>query len=92
MCYPPDCRAACRKARRLVRPRSNLTGLALALLARLGWFGQTSSHDPTRNPLVVFVSTVFRIINVLAHGLTANLWLWLNPWIGGLHLFRQAGF
>ena len=65
--------------------------LSLAALALLIWLGLTGSHDPTRNPLVVFIWTVFWIITVLAHGLIGNLWAWVNPWTGLVHLLRQAG-
>lgn len=65
--------------------------LSLALLALVVWAGLTGSHDPTRNPLVVFIWTVFWVITVLAHGLIGNLWAWVNPWTGVLNLLRQAG-
>lgn len=65
--------------------------LSLTFLALLVWVGLTGSHDPTRNPLVVAVWTGFWIITVLAHGLIGNLWGWVNPWTGLLHLLRRAG-
>lgn len=65
--------------------------LSLTVLCLLIWLGLTGSHDPTRNPLVVGIWTVFWIIVVLAHGLIGNLWAWVNPWTGLVHLLRQAG-
>ena len=65
--------------------------LSLVLLALLVWIGLNGSHDPTRNPLIVFIWTVFWIIVPLAQGLFGNLWAWANPWTGLLHLLRQAG-
>ncbi len=78
------------KFRRL--PGKTITSLlSLTALALLVWLGLTGSHDPTRNPLVVFIWTVFWIIIVLAHGLFGNLWAWVNPWTGLLYLLRRAG-
>ena len=65
--------------------------LSLGLLVGLVWVGLTGSHDPTRNPLVVAIWTVFWVIIVLAHGFFGNLWAWVNPWTGALHLLRRAG-
>ena len=73
-------------------PNKTVTSLlSLTLLAGLVWLGLTGSHDPTRNPLVVFVWTVFWIGIVLAQGLIGNLWAWINPWTGALYLVRKAG-
>ncbi len=73
-------------------PGKTITSLlSLTALALLVWLGLTGSHDPTRNPLVVFIWTVYWIVIVLAHGLIGNLWAWVNPWTGLLHLLRRAG-
>lgn len=79
-----------RKSCRL--PGKTVTSLmSLAMLILLIQIGLTGAHDPTENPLPVFIWTVFWVIIVLAHGLIGNLWAWINPWTGLLHLLRRAG-
>ncbi len=52
------------------------------LLAWLIWTGLTGSHDPLKNPLPLFIWTLWWIGFVVIQGIVGNLWRWLNPWTG----------
>ena len=72
-------------------PLRHVTSLLSTLvLAFLLWRGVTGAHDPTANPLPLFVWTVFWIGMVSAQGLFGNHWRWSNPWTGIVTLLAWA--
>ena len=62
-----------------------------ALLLALIWAGLAGPHDPLRNPLPLFVWTVFWVGFVSIQGLFGNLWVWVNPWSGPAAALRRFG-
>ena len=48
--------------------------------------GLVGSRDPLANPLPLFVWTVWWVGLTLLHAVFGNLWAWLNPWTGPMHL------
>ncbi len=54
---------------------------AVLLLAML-FVGIHGAHDPLKNPLPLFIWTLWWIGFVVAQGLIGDLWQWVNPWTG----------
>ncbi|HKL45953.1 MAG TPA: hypothetical protein VJ906_06880 [Roseovarius sp.] len=56
--------------------------LAAVLLWGLVWRGFTGAHDPTVNPLPLFIWTLWWVGLVTLQGLLGDLWRYINPWTG----------
>jgi hypothetical protein len=63
--------------------------LTFALLALLVLAGLYGSRDPLRNPLPLFVWTVWWVGFTLLQALAGDLWALVNPWSGPLRLGRR---
>lgn len=66
---------------------SLLSTLLLLILLCIGYIG---SYDPLKNPLPLFVWTLWWIGFVVVQGLAGNLWQWLNPWTGVYRTISQV--
>ena len=62
-------------------------GMAIGLLLA----GVLGSRDPLRNPLPLFVWTVWWVGLTYLHAALGNLWAVLNPWSGLYRLVTSAG-
>ncbi|MFV0512725.1 MAG: hypothetical protein ACK5MY_03670 [Jhaorihella sp.] len=65
--------------------------LSCVLFLALIWAGLAGPHDPLKNPLPLFVWTVFWAGFVAIQGLFGNLWAWVNPWSGPAAALRRLG-
>jgi len=52
------------------------------LLFTLLFIGVYGAHDPLKNPLPLFIWTLWWVGFVVIQGLTGDLWQWVNPWTG----------
>lgn len=75
---------------RLRRSPHRLTSCLSALfLGFLVWQGLTGPHDPTVNPLPLFVWTVWWVAAVAVQGLVGDIWRWVNPLTGPVALIAR---
>lgn len=63
--------------------------LSLLLLCALIFAGFSGPRDPLANPLPLMVWTVFWIGFVTLQALLGDLWSWVNPWRGPVHIARR---
>lgn len=65
---------------------SCLSFLLLGGLITIGFFG---SRDPLANLLPLTIWTIWWVGLPLLHAIFGNLWHWLNPWSGPVHLIGR---
>lgn len=92
---PPEPVAALARARvRLLRlpvdGRAAVSTLSFLFFAALVCIGFAGSRDPLSNPLPLIVWTIVWVGLTTLHGVTGNLWAWLNPWYGPWRLVARA--
>jgi hypothetical protein len=63
---------------------------SLALVVALVLAGHVGSRDPLRNPLPLFVWTVWWVGFTYLHAVVGDVWAHVNPW-SGLHRVLTAG-
>ena len=65
------------------------SSLSAVLVIFLVWRGVSGPHDPTVNPLPLFVWVVWWVVLVSLQGLIGNHWRWTNPWTGPAALLTR---
>lgn len=58
----------------------------LCVLIYVGFFG---SHDPLKNPLPLYIWTIWWIVLVILQAALGNIWRYINPWTGAYFLIRK---
>ncbi len=70
-----------------LRESFSLVSFGVFLLLLYG--GLAGTTDPLKNPLSLFIWTVWWIGLLSLQGIAGNLWHWLNPWTGPLAILRR---
>jgi len=60
-----------------------------AILFAMLYLGVFGAHDPLKNPLPLFIWTLWWIGFVVIQGLMGDLWQWVNPWTGVYRLMTR---
>ena len=65
------------------------SSVAFVFLVFLTIAGITGDTDPYANPMPLFIWTIWWVGFTVLQFFTGNLWPYLNPWSGPVHLFRK---
>ena len=63
--------------------------VSFALMCAVLWLGLAGPRDPLSNLLPLTFWTLGWVLVVSLSGVLGNLWAWLNPWTGLLHLLNM---